>query len=447
VFRHQADRALVPASTQKVVVGQVALDRLGADHRFRTRVLGPAPVDGVVTGDVALVGGGDPLLTTATYAFVRRTAEQPLTFLDALADALVAGGVRRVTGRIVADDTRYDALRTVPSWPERYQRENQVGPLGALTVDDGFRLDLPAEGSDDAPVRRRVDDPALHAAEQLNALLFARGVAVDGGVAVGPAPPGAGELAAIDSAPLGDVVRQMLEESDNGTAELLTKELGVQAGTGGSTAAGTAAIVARAGELGVPTAGTVMADGSGLDRTNHTSCDALVGALVTSGGVDGAIGSRLPVAGRSGTLRDRFLGTPAQGRLRAKTGSLNSVTALAGFVTMSDGRTATFAYIANGPQAEDPRRGQDFLGALLGQYEQACDDTPGEPLVAPVGSYVVQSAALAAVPLAGLLAPALEASLRAFEDHPEVAVSACLAGAPGFTLRFPGLAPTTDLPG
>ncbi|HRA34947.1 MAG TPA: D-alanyl-D-alanine carboxypeptidase/D-alanyl-D-alanine-endopeptidase, partial [Acidimicrobiales bacterium] len=268
-----------------------------------------------------------------------------------------------------------------------------------------------------------------------------------GGVAVGPAPPGAGELAAIDSAPLGDVVRQMLEESDNGTAELLTKELGVQAGTGGSTAAGTAAIVARAGELGVPTAGTVMADGSGLDRTNHTSCDALVGALVTSGGVDGAIGSRLPVAGRSGTLRDRFLGTPAQGRLRAKTGSLNSVTALAGFVTMSDGRTATFAYIANGPQAEDPRRGQDFLGALLGQYEQACDDTPGEPLVAPVGSYVVQSAALAAVPLAGLLAPALEASLRAFEDHPEVAVSACLAGAPGFTLRFPGLAPTTDLPG
>jgi D-alanyl-D-alanine carboxypeptidase/D-alanyl-D-alanine-endopeptidase (penicillin-binding protein 4) len=447
VFRHQADRALVPASTQKVVVGQVALDRLGADHRFRTRVLGPAPVDGVVTGDVALVGGGDPLLTTATYAFVRRTAEQPLTFLDALADALVAGGVRRVTGRIVADDTRYDALRTVPSWPERYQRENQVGPLGALTVDDGFRLDLPAEGSDDAPVRRRVDDPALHAAEQLNALLFARGVAVDGGVALGPAPPGAGELAAIDSAPLGDVVRQMLEESDNGTAELLTKELGVQAGTGGSTAAGTAAIVARAGELGVPTAGTVMADGSGLDRTNHTSCDALVGALVTSGGVDGAIGSRLPVAGRSGTLRDRFLGTPAQGRLRAKTGSLNSVTALAGFVTMSDGRTATFAYIANGPQAEDPRRGQDFLGALLGQYEQACDDTPGEPLVAPVGSYVVQSAALAAVPLAGLLAPALEASLRAFEDHPEVAVSACLAGAPGFTLWFPGLAPTTDLPG
>jgi D-alanyl-D-alanine carboxypeptidase/D-alanyl-D-alanine-endopeptidase (penicillin-binding protein 4) len=386
VFRHQADRPFIPASTQKVLVGQVALDRLGVDHRFRTRVLGPAPVDGVVTGDVVLLGAGDPLLTTAAYAFVRRTADQPLTFLDALADALATAGVRRITGRILADDTRYDALRSVPSWPARYLAQDQIGPLGALTVDDGFRLDLPAVGSDAAPVRRRVDDPALHAADQLNTLLYARGVAVDGGTAVGPAPVDQPELAGVDSAPLGEVVRQMLEESDNGTAELLTKELGVQAGTGGSTAAGTAAVVDRATALGVPTAGTVLADGSGLDRGNRTSCAALVAALTTSGGVDGAIGSRLPVAGRTGTLRERFLGTPAQGRLRAKTGSLNSVTALAGFVTMSDGRTATFAYIANGPQAEDPRRGQDFLGALLGQFEPVCDDVAVDPIVAPAGA-------------------------------------------------------------
>jgi D-alanyl-D-alanine carboxypeptidase/D-alanyl-D-alanine-endopeptidase (penicillin-binding protein 4) len=438
VFRHQADRPLIPASTQKVLVGQVALDRLGADHRFRTQVLGPAPVDGVVTGDVVLLGGGDPLLTTATYAFVRRTADQPLTFLDALADALATAGVRRITGRILADDTRYDALRSVPSWPARYLTQDQIGPLGALTVDDGFRLDLPAEGSDAAPVPRRVADPALHAADQLNTLLYARGVAVDGGTAVGPAPVDQPELAGVDSAPLGEVVRQMLEESDNGTAELLTKELGVQAGTGGSTAAGTAAVVDRATALGLPTAGTVLADGSGLDRGNRTSCDALVAALITSGGVDGAIGSRLPVAGRTGTLRERFLGTPAQGRLRAKTGSLNSVTALAGFVTMSDGRTATFAYIANGPQAEDPRRGQDFLGALLGQFEPVCDDVAADPIVAPVGAYAVQSAALAGVPLAALLGPVLDVSLRAVEDLPEVAVSTCLARAPGFTLRFPG---------
>jgi hypothetical protein len=91
-------------------------------------------------------------------------------------------GVRRVTGRIVADDTRYDALRTVPSWPERYQRENQVGPLGALTVDDGFRLTCRPR----APTTPRCVDgwttPPSTAAEQLNALLFARGVAVDGGV-------------------------------------------------------------------------------------------------------------------------------------------------------------------------------------------------------------------------------------------------------------------------
>lgn len=447
VFRHQADRPLIPASTQKVLVGQVALDRLGEDHRFRTRVLGPAPVGGVVTGDVTLVGGGDPLLTTATYAFVRRTADQPLTFLDALADALDAAGVRRISGRIVADDTRYDSLRTVPTWPERYLTQDQVGPLGALIVDDGFRLEPPDGDPDGGPVRRRVEDPARHAADQLNALLFARGIAVDGGTAVGPAPDSVGELAGVDSAPLGDVVRQMLEESDNGTAELLTKELGVQAGTGGSTEAGTAAIVARADALGVPTTGAVMTDGSGLDRANRTSCDALVTVLRTSGGVDGAIGARLAVAGRTGTLRDRFLGTPAQGRLRAKTGSLNGVTGLVGFVTLADGRTATFAYLANGPQAEDPRRGQDFLGALLGQYEEVCTDGPVSQVSAPVAAYVVQSAALAGVPLAAVLAPALDATLQAVEGRPELAVNGCLARAPEFALSFPGRSVDGERPG
>src|SRR5690606_7694878 len=111
---------------------------------------------------------------------------------------------------------------------------------------------------------------------------------------------------------------------------------------------------------------------------------ALIEVLEEGGGPDGALAEALPVAGRTGTLRGRFRGTPAEGRLRAKTGSLNDVTSLAGFVEMPDGRVATFAYIANGPQAEDPRRGQDFLGALLGQYEQVCPEGPTVPMVAPI---------------------------------------------------------------
>lgn len=434
VFRHQAELPLIPASTQKIFVGQVALDRLGHEHRFHTSLVGPTPVDGVVHGDLTLVGGGDPLLSTAAYAFTRRTADQPLTFLDGLADALVSAGVRSVTGKLLADDSRFDALRTVPSWPERYVSQGQVGPLGALMVDDGFRLELPVPGGSGETIRRRVDDPAVHAAEQLNSLLVTRGVSVAGGVGRGTAGVGVGELAGIDSAPLGEVVRQMLEESDNTTAEILTKEIGTRAGTGGSTESGTRAIMTRLGELTQASPGTSMADGSGLDRGNRSTCDDLVNSLSGTGGPDGAIGSRLPVAGRSGTLRDRFLGTAAQGRLRAKTGTLNAVTALAGFVTLPDGRTATFAYIANGEQAEDPRRGQDFLGVLLGQYEETCVDEEVLPVVAPVNAYLISAGMTSAATAALAWEPIVTASLAAFEAQPESAVSACTARAEGFEL-------------
>ncbi len=435
VFEHRADVALIPASTQKLVVGYVALDLLGPDHRFRTSVVGAEPVDGVVLGDLTLVGGGDPLLVTAADAFVRRIADQPVTFLDELADRVVAAGVTRVAGGVAGDESRYDQLRSVPSWPERYLSQRQIGPLSALSVDDGYRLELPPPGEGE-PRRIRSQEPATDAAAAFADLLRARGVVVDGGASTGPAPPGSTEIAAVDSEPLTGVVRQMLEESDNGTAELLTKEIGSHRGGEGSTAAGTARIRERAVELGLPAEGTLLADGSGLDRGNRATCDDLVEVLRLSGGDQGALGGSLPVAGRTGTLRTRFRGTPAEGRLRAKTGSLNEVTALAGFVEMPDGRVATFAYIANGPQADDPRRGQDFLGALLGQYERACDDEGAGSMVVPVGSYVLGAAALGPSGAAPLLAPGLLVALESFEQHADAVVDPCSGRGPDFTLHL-----------
>src|SRR5690606_25388931 len=155
-------------------------------------------------------------------------------------------------------------------------------------------------------------------------------------------------------------------QSDNGTAELLLKELGFAAGAGGSTAAGIAALESGAADLGLPMEGTVVADGSGLDDTNRATCDELVAVLDASGGPDGPVGSALPVAGASGTRRDRFEGSAAEGRLRAKTGTLNTVTSLAGYVDLPSGDTAAFAYVANGTKDEGTMHGQELLGALLG---------------------------------------------------------------------------------
>src|SRR5690606_26542582 len=128
--------------------------------------------------------------TTSVDAFVRRIADQPLTFLDELADRVVASGVRHVTGGVVGDETRYDQARSVDSWPERYLSQDQVGPLSALSVDDGYRRTVPPDGEGE-PERERSAEPATDAAAALVELLRSRGVVVDGGPSTGVAPAGA----------------------------------------------------------------------------------------------------------------------------------------------------------------------------------------------------------------------------------------------------------------
>lgn len=436
VYRHAADRSMVPASTLKLFTATAALDRLRPEHRFRTSVVAGAPVaGGVVIGDLTLVGGGDPLLTTNAYRFVRRLGDQhPLTSLDQLADQVKAAGVTHVTGHVVGDESRYDSQRWVPTWPERYQHEQQVGPLSALSVDDGFVLRLPAAGEDTPPKRELSADPPVDAARTFTDLLRARGIRVDADPVARVAPAGATEVTAIESAPLSDIVLHMLRFSDNGTAELLTKELGKAGGGGGSTNAGTFATAARLAEMGVPLDGVEFRDGSGLDPENHVTCEALVSVLDLSGGIDGPIGIGLPVAAESGTLARRFHGSAAAGRLRAKTGSLNRVTSLAGFVALQGGRTATFAYVANGPKTEEVYRGQEFLGDVLGQYVAPCLAPDDAKVVAPVGPYLLAPGMLSAAPLGAALLPAVAVPLAAFEANGADLVADCVAASDGFEL-------------
>jgi serine-type D-Ala-D-Ala carboxypeptidase/endopeptidase (penicillin-binding protein 4) len=147
-FAHREADPQVPASVLKLLTAGAVLDRIGPDARFRTRATSTAPlVDGVLRGDLHLVGDGDPTLV----ARIARPG-RPATDLGDLADQLVAVGVRAIDGRILGDGSRYDALTVVPSWPERYIRQGQVGPLAALVVDAGAVV-----GDDD--VRRRSTDP------------------------------------------------------------------------------------------------------------------------------------------------------------------------------------------------------------------------------------------------------------------------------------------------
>jgi D-alanyl-D-alanine carboxypeptidase/D-alanyl-D-alanine-endopeptidase (penicillin-binding protein 4) len=362
-----AAEPLLAASTQKLLTAETVLATIDPSWRPRTEVRAARPVvDGVVDGDLWVVGGGDPLLSTAQHVAAMRRP-QPVTSAEELADRIAAAGVRRVAGRLVVDDRRYDDVRLVPSWKSSYVSRRDVGPIGALVIDDGFAA--PPGGT--APR----DAPDLGAGAVLAALLEARGVTIDGAVARPAADDEATRSApvaitSIDGAGRDELVAEMLAESDNVTAEMLLKEVAFQVTGGpGATAAGATAALGALERLGVPTAGANIVDGSGLDRGNRLTCDLLVAVLAAAAEAAGAtIGDAagssaagsagpllggLPVAGQSGTMSRRLTGPATVGRVHAKTGTLNGVSSLAGFVDTLSGRRLLFAVIVNGLGGED----------------------------------------------------------------------------------------------
>ncbi len=342
----RADVPVIPASNQKLLVGAVALDVLGPDFTYTTELRSAAPAPGgVLAGDVYLVGGGDPLLTSSTYPV--QNDPNPVTSptsLDVLADAIVAAGVQRIDGSVVGDGSRYDDELFAPSWVNDV-RGIEAGPYDALLVND-------ARVTGDS---LRAADPSEAAARELTQLLAERGIAVAGAPRAGATPAGTTVLASVPSAPMSAIVGEMLATSDNNTAELLVKELGVASAGTGTRDAGLAAIASTLQSWGLPMEGVVLADGSGLSNDNRATCGLLLGVLARSGPTD-PLGAGLPVAGVSGTLADVFTDSALAGRMQAKTGTLGNapynadppaVKTLSGYVPVDGGATIEFSLLLN----------------------------------------------------------------------------------------------------
>lgn len=380
ILAHQGDLSVIPASNQKTALAAAALQLLGPDHRFATELRsGGADGNGVVQGDAWLVGGGDPQLSTEDYAATTEAQGVGRTALEDLADAVVAAGITRITGRLVGDESRYDAVRDVATWRPGGTR---AGPLTALSVNDAF-ASYPI-AADPGSTFVTTPDPPRSAAATLAFLLAGRGVAVDGGVDVGPAPEGAVSLAGVESAPLAEIVGELLTYSDNQTSELLIKEMGLQAAGQGTTAAGAEAVAGALAEAGLDLNGTQIVDGSGLSGTNLLTCDLLVAALGDAD-ADSPLNEGMAIAGETGTLATSFQGTPAEGRVRAKTGSLNDVTSLAGYVDGNGADGLIFSLVLNRPPFIQPSDAElrDAVALVLADYPQRPPIEEVEPRPAP----------------------------------------------------------------
>jgi D-alanyl-D-alanine carboxypeptidase/D-alanyl-D-alanine-endopeptidase (penicillin-binding protein 4) len=345
VFAWNPTLPLVPASAQKLLTAYGVYEVLGADHTYETRIVTDAPIeDGVLDGDLYLIGGGDPLLATSSYT--DRYEPQPhfRTNIEALADAVVAAGIIEISGAVIGDETRFDVERYVPEWPERFTNasQNQTGPLSALTINDGFvRFDPnPAPSLATAST-----DPATFAAAFFDDLLEEREVIIRQSAAAGEAPLVARTIASITSEPVTVVTNQMLSVSDNMAAELLLKEIGFETSGQGTTDDGARSVENALRSAGFSVSETDMVDGSGLASENRVTCRLLVEVLEASNNTPLLDG--LAVTGESGTLLERMVGTDAEGKIRAKTGRLNEVGALAGTAEAADESILTFAWIEN----------------------------------------------------------------------------------------------------
>ncbi len=365
VVSHQATTPLIPASNLKLLTADAALDVLGADTRLSTRfVTDGAPTDGsVVRGNLYMVGGGDPLLTTGAYNSRLPNGKQPVTDMDDVADQIAATGITQITGSVVCDGSRYDAVRNTPSWPDRFFDQGQVARLSALLVDDAWR-------STGGPA----DDPDVHAASVLTELLEDRGIEIGGAPTAGVAPAGAPLLTEVPSLTVAELVAELLRFSDNTTAEMLVKEMGAQKGAGGSTAAGLDVVRGWIESSGIPAEGVTFDDASGLSDADRATCSFLA-TLLARGGPDGVVANGLAVPGQPGTLDDRFTGADLRDRVRGKTGTLRNATGLSGWLTTRPSVPLAFSILTNTTGRQISAADIELQGRLL----TAMLDYPASP--------------------------------------------------------------------
>ena len=424
LYARNAEAAFVPASNQKLLVAAAALDALGPDFSFTTRVLALGPRrGGALLGDLVLQGGGDPMLTTEGLA--------------ALAEGVAAAGIRRVTGRVRGDDSIFDRQRRGAGWSWDDEAFPYAAPISGLTLNGntvrvevrpGARPGLPPLVSLDPPgaplvlrlraltappgepaalridrTRARdeivvsgripwhgepviawvtVEDPPLYAAAVFTALLRARGVPVAGDPVLLGTPGAAVPLREIRSPRLAEIVRVMNKQSENLVAEMLLKALGMRErsaaagiGIGGAGEGVLRAFLERSGLRGPALA---LADGSGLSRLNLVSPRNLVRLLAAMDRhpARNAFFDSLPVAGVDGTLRRRMVGTAAAGAVRAKTGTLMHVSALSGIATTRSGEQLAFSILTNnypGALSEPggPRAMEDAVAVALAEFRRS----------------------------------------------------------------------------
>ena len=350
LYGKQVSRALVPASVTKILTAAAAVEVLGASTRLATRTTEQANV-------VYLIGGGDATLPRSLASDSQPNGPASLRRL-ARSTATALGGTTKVD--VVFDDSLFTGRPLGPGWAKRFPNAGVAAPVSALMIDQGRKS---------RSSRARVADPAKRAAQVFANILENRGVSV-GRVSRGRAPDSAKELARVESATVAEMMQRMLTESDNDVAESLGHLVGKELLDDGSFAGGARATSQVLSSAGIDTQDLALFDGSGLSPRNRVSPATIADVLsdVAAERRWTELAQGLAVAGVTGTLANRFTTkatSSGRGVVRAKTGTLTGVAALAGIVVDADKRPLVFTIIGNNITSQ--ARARDTMDRIASQ--------------------------------------------------------------------------------
>lgn len=426
IFESNADQALMPASVMKMIVGAAALDRLGPEFKYETRL-------GVTARDLVVIGSGDPTIGDEKLCAAR--GQKITAVFNAWADALLKRNIAHIPGRLIVDDSIFESAFTHASWPRDQYQDWYEAPIGGLNFADNCvevsvtpRADaaqpalslIPANtymslinkaqmsGRTRLVARRAFEtpeiivsggctkaerlgpiavvDPGLFFAASLRTVLAARGIRIDGPIErlrivnADRQLPKEFRVIATHRAPLVDALKRAGQDSLGMMAEGILKTIGAASGGTGSWPTGRAAVIAFVRRLGVSDNGFSIDDGSGLSRENRVSARAatVVLAYMHRHAAAETFRDCLALSGSRGTLLKRLRTPDVKNRIYAKTGYINSVRTLAGYIRTADDRWLAFAFFYNNSASTAPlSAAQDKACRILARLPDI-DDTPAD---------------------------------------------------------------------
>jgi serine-type D-Ala-D-Ala carboxypeptidase/endopeptidase (penicillin-binding protein 4) len=373
LYSKNAGKLFMPASNMKIITSAAALTLLGPDYHYRTTFLTDGEVrDSLLDGNLLVIGRGDPTVSDR----MRGTAT---TVMDALADSLRAHRIRQITGSLARVGNAFPDSIYGNGWEWDDLGEYYGAGVDELIFNEGMApttLRPPPDTARDSLYSGPAKNPAKAYLDALHDALVRKSIRMDGTVrdSILSTPLKMDTLFVLVSPPLRDILPALMKPSQNQIAEILLRTIGLERGGLGTADSARKIVEQQLLAWGVQPDGFVIRDGSGLSDQDLLTPETIVRVLdrIQRDTAFAIYYNSMPIAGVDGTIDTRMKGTPAEGNVHAKTGTLAKARSLSGYVTSADGERLIFSILANNTTTPGSAvtHVADVIAAALAAYRE-----------------------------------------------------------------------------